>query len=238
MRSHVSSGVVVGEVGLELAVRVLVVVGVVAVAELVGVARERRQELVVAVQRLGVVAGLVARIERIVDHELPVLVLAHEEELGLDAHLEAEPELRGALDGVAQDRARAVRPGLTLDRHVAGEAHELGLPRDARVGGGVGHRQHVRRGGRLAHGACGEAGEARALLEQVVDRLHRHELGAGLAVHLDELGEEELDPLVLRALADFVVRHSLPPRCRGSGGEHTVCVRPRTRLRATLTLVA
>ena len=88
--------VVVGEVRLELAVRVLVVVRVVAVAELVRVARERRQELVVAVQRLGVVAGLLARIERIVDDELPVVVLAHEEELGLEAHLEAEAELGGA----------------------------------------------------------------------------------------------------------------------------------------------
>ncbi len=85
--------VVVGEVGLELAVRVLVVVRVVAVAELVRVARERRQELVVAVQRLGVVAGLLARIERIVDDQPAVLVLAHEEELGLEAHLETEAEL-------------------------------------------------------------------------------------------------------------------------------------------------
>ncbi len=138
--------VVVGEVGLELAVRVLVVVRVVAVAELVRVARERRQELVVAVQRLGVVAGLIARIERIVDDEHAVLVLAHEEELGLEAHLEAEAEIGGARDGVAQDGARAVQPRLALDGHVAGEAHELGLPGDARVRRGVGHGEHVRRG--------------------------------------------------------------------------------------------
>ena len=74
----------------------------------------------------------------------------------------------------------------------------------------VGHGQHVGRGGRLADRAGGEAGEAGALLEQVVDRLHRHQLGVRLAVHLDELREEELDPLVLRALADLVVRHGLP----------------------------
>ena len=43
----------------------------------------------------------------------------------------------------------------------------------------------------------------------------RHQLGVRLAVHLDELREEELDPLVLRALADLVVRHSDASRsCR------------------------
>ena len=55
--------VVVLEVRLELAVRVLVVVRVVAPAELVLVLRERRDELVVPRQALHVVAGLVERIE-------------------------------------------------------------------------------------------------------------------------------------------------------------------------------
>ena len=217
--------VVVGEVRLELAVRVLVVVRVVAIAELVRVARERRQELVVAVQRLGVVAGLLARVERVVDDEPAVLVLAYEEELRLEAHLEAESERGRPRHGVAEDRARAVRPGLALDRHVAGEAHELGLPRDARVRRDVRHGEHVGRGGRLADRAGREAGEAGALLEQVVDRLHGHELRVGLAVHLDELREEELDSLVLRALADLVVRHSPASHPDSRWRAYRVCAR-------------
>jgi hypothetical protein len=35
-------------------------------------------------------------------------------------------------------------------------------------------------------------------------------------VHLDELSEEELDPVVLGALADLVVRHGLPSVDAGS----------------------
>ena len=61
----------------------------------------------------------------------------------------------------------------------------------------------------------GEAGEAGALGEQVVDRLHGHQLGARLAVHVDELREEELDPLVPGSPLHVIVRHSRP-RLRGS----------------------
>ena len=60
------------EVRLELAVRVLVVVGVAAPAELVDVGREPAQELVVAGQALHVVTGLVELVERVGQLELAV----------------------------------------------------------------------------------------------------------------------------------------------------------------------
>ena len=57
----------------------------------------------------------------------------------------------------------------------------------------------------LADVAGGEAGEARAVGEQVVEMVGGHELGVRLAVHVDELREEELDPAVAGELADLVV---------------------------------
>ena len=126
--------VVVLEVRLELAVRVLVVVRVVAPAEPVHVARERREELVVAVQRLRVVAGLVGGIERVVDDQPAVArPCARGRTRPRGPIFMPVAELGRALDGVAQDRARAVRPRLALDRDVAGEAREPVLPRHLRV---------------------------------------------------------------------------------------------------------
>ena len=199
--------VVVLEVRLELAVRVLVVVRVVPPAEAVDVLRERRQELVVPVQRLRVVARLVGRVERVVHDEPAVLVLAHEEELGLEPDLHAIAELGRAVDRVAQDRARAVEPRLALDRDVTREPSESVLPRHLRVRADVGDGEHVGRRRALAHRAGGEPREPCALGQHVVDRLDRHELGARLAVHVDELRQEELDAVVLGAPLYIVVRH-------------------------------
>ena len=56
----------------------------------------------------------------------------------------------------------------------------------------------------LADVAGREAGEARAVGEQVVEMVGGHELGVRLAVHVDELREEELDPAVAGELADLV----------------------------------
>ena len=49
----------------------------------------------------------------------------------------------------------------------------------------------------LADVARREAGEAGAVVEQAVEVAGGHELGVGLAVHVDELREEELDPVAL-----------------------------------------
>jgi hypothetical protein len=51
----------------------------------------------------------------------------------------------------------------------------------------------------IMSGSClagGEAGEPGAVREQVVEVMYRDELGVRLAVHVDELREQELDPLV------------------------------------------
>ena len=47
-------------------------------------------------------------------------------------------------------------------------------------------------------------GEAGAVVEQVVEVAGGHELGVRLAVHVDELREEELDLAVADQLADVV----------------------------------
>ena len=56
----------------------------------------------------------------------------------------------------------------------------------------------------LADVACGEAGEAGAVGEQIVEVVRGHELRVGLAMHVDELREEELDLAVAGELADLV----------------------------------
>ena len=69
---------------------------------------------------------------------------------------------------------------------------------------GVGDRDHVGIVRPLADVAGGEAGEPGAVGQQVVDVVGRHELGARLAVHVDELREEELDALLADDAADLV----------------------------------
>ena len=56
-----------------------------------GVTVDTENEVVVAGQSPGVVAGLGRRVERIVDHDATVLVTPDEEELGLDAGAQAHP---------------------------------------------------------------------------------------------------------------------------------------------------
>src|SRR6202022_2446524 len=56
----------------------------------------------------------------------------------------------------------------------------------------------------LADVAGREAGKARALAQQVVEMVRGDELRARLAVHVDELREQELDLLLLDDRADVV----------------------------------
>ena len=192
------------EVLLELAVGVLVVGRVVVPAQRGDVARDRRDEVQVARQAAHVVTGLLEGVQRIGDLDRAVLAPAHEEvlELGADAELVAQG--RGAIELVAQDGARAVGPLLALDRHVAREAGDARLPRQRRVAAHVGHRDEVGVVGALADVSGRKAGEAGAVGEQVLEVMGRHELGVGLAVHVDELREEELDVAVTRELSDLI----------------------------------
>ena len=81
----------------------------------------------------------------------------------------------------------------------------------------VGHRGEVGVVGPLADVAGGEAGEAGAVLEQAVEMAGGHELRARLAVHVDELREEELDAGVAHVRADRLQVGR--QRCRIRSGE-------------------
>ncbi len=122
----------------------------------------------------------------------------------------------------ASTRRRIVRgqygPLLPLDRDVAREAREVRLPGDGRVAREVGNRSDVRIARHLPDLAGGEPGEARAVLEQPVERLaraDRHELRARTRVHVDELREDELDSARLHVLphrvGGCVPTHAAPP---------------------------
>ena len=212
------------EVLLELPVRVLVVGGVHVPAERVHVANDVGDEVERARQRADVVAGLLERVERVRDLDPAVLGLADQEVLELAADLELEARVRRALELVAEDRPRAVRPLLALHRRVAGEPADLGLPRQPREAADVGHRDQIGVVGRLADVARREAGEPGAVGEQPLELLGRDQLRARLRVHVHELREQELDPLVGDRAADVVGRRALRaaipggiPHMRGPG---------------------
>jgi hypothetical protein len=122
----------------------------------------------------------------------------------LAADLELVAQLLGVGELVAQDRARAERPRLALDGDVAGEPRDLGLPRELGERARVGHRGDVRVVRSLADVACREPGEPRAVGQQVLEVPRRNELGVRLAVHVDELGEEELDAALVELGAKLV----------------------------------
>ena len=139
--------------------------------------------------------------------------------------------LAGALQRVAQDRARAERPLLALDRDVAGEARDVRLPREDRQRRRVGHRDHVGVVRALADVAGREPGEPGAVGQQVVEVVRGDELGARLAVHVDELGEQKLDAVVLDDPPDIVGvlrgvchgrRYIRARRSSGNGSGHRV----------------
>ena len=194
------------EVLLELAVGVLVVGGVVAPAERGDVARHHGHEVEVARQAAHVVTGLVERVERIGQLDRPVVAHANEEVLELGADHELVAQRARALQLPAQDRARVVGPLLALDVDVAGHARHLGPPRQRRERPHVGDGRKVWIVGPLADLAGGETGKSGAVLHQAVEVRGGHELGVRLAVHVHELGEQELDVVGVDVLANVVER--------------------------------
>ena len=88
----------VREVLFELAVRVFVVVCVVAPAELVHVLRDGGEEVVVPGQPAQVVAGLFEGVEVVRDFDAPVVRLSQQEVLELEADLELVPSGASALE--------------------------------------------------------------------------------------------------------------------------------------------
>ncbi len=188
--------IAVPEVLLELAVGVLVVVGVVPPAHGVHVARHGREVVEHGREPTGVVAGQHGGVPLVGRAERAVVVAVQHRVLGLDTRLEHQVLFGRPGDRPLEDHPGRIGPLLALDRGVALHRGDVGLPRQHRVRERVGQRQDVRVGGRLAHGPGGEPGEPGPDLEQVVYRGHRHELGARLAVHLHEHGVDELDAVV------------------------------------------
>ena len=104
----------------------------------------------------------------------------------------------------AQDRAGAVRPRLPFNGDVAGEPGDVSLPGENRQCVRIGHRDDVGVMRPLADVTGRKAGEPGAAVEQVIDVMSGHELRVGLAVHVDELGEQELDPTFGNDLAGVI----------------------------------
>ena len=197
-------GVCKREVLLELAVGVLVVGRVVVPPEAGDGGRDLRNEVEVASQRAHVVTRLLERVERIGELEAAVGGAPQQEVLELGADLELISLIGRPRQRPAQDRPRAVRPRLAFDGDVARQACHGRTPRQDRQRRRVGHRDHVGAVGPLSDVARGEPGEPGALGQQVVEMMGGDELGARLAVHVDELGEQELDAVVFDDLADVV----------------------------------
>ncbi len=206
------------EVLLELPVGVLVVGRVVVPAEPRDRLGDLHHEVQAPRQGAHVVAGLTQRVELVGELERPVGAASQQEVLELRADLQLVAELRRACDGGPQDRARAVRPGLALDGDVACESRDVRPPGEDRQARRIGDRDYVGIVRSLTDVPRREAREARAVVEQVVEVVRRHELRIGLAVHVDELGEQELDATVLDD----------PPHVVGVlwGGGHRVEVYP------------
>src|SRR5439155_5970628 len=139
--------------------------------------------------------------------------------------------LAGLLELAAEDGAGVVRPFLSLDVDVAGEARERRLPGDRRVAAQVGHGGDVGIARQLADLTRREPGEPGTVGDEAVEVLRGHELGARPRVHVDELGEVELDATFLGAPAD-VLDARRRGRCCSRGHEKLL---PRSGVPPTIS---
>ncbi len=203
----------VGEVLLELAVRVLVIVGVVRPPEPVHVLRHRRQVVEHPGQALGVIARRLRPVERVRELDPAAGGPPDEEVLRLAADVVHQSALACLLQHSLEDQPRGVWPRLALDVDVALQHSEPRLPGCGHVGSRIRHRDHVGIRRALAHRASREPGEAHAPADQDIERLDGNHLGAGLSVHVDEHGEEELDAVRRCPCPEIIldVRHALSP---------------------------
>ena len=166
-RDHpVGGGQRVGElkVLLELAVAVLVVVGVVGPAEGVHRRRDRGEVVIHPGDAAGVVTGLGRGVGGVGGGQAAVGGAGQQEVLDLGADPGFEAGVGGPLDQRLEDDPRRVRPRLALDMRIA--VHDRQALFDERDRGerrGVRDRHQVGVLGLLAHRADGVAGEADSL---------------------------------------------------------------------------
>ena len=180
----------------ELTVGVLVIGCVIVPTKRRDVVGDLGHEWQVACERAHVVTGLFEIVERISQFDPAVCRAAQKEILQFGADAQLVTELCGTGNLVLQNRSRAERPRLAFHRHVASEAADVRQPREAREGRYIRHRDHVWAVRRLPDVAGSEAGEAGAAGKQVVEVVRRHELRTRLAMHVNKLSKEKLDPLV------------------------------------------
>ena len=202
-RSAVVERVGVAEVLFELPVGVLVVVGVVGPPERVHVPRHRGEVVEHAGQGPGVITRRLRLVHRIGHGDAAVGRAPHQEVLRLGADTHGVAALGQPLDLAAQDDAGRVRPRLAQHVGIALNDPEPRLPWRRHVRAQVRHGEDVGRRGRLPHRSRREAGEPRPVGQQAVDGGDRDHLGAGLAVHVHEHGEEELDAVPPRRLGQL-----------------------------------
>ena len=169
------------EVLLELAVGVLVIVGVVVPAQAGDRLGDLGHEVQVARERAHVVTRLLERVERVGQLQRAVGRAAQQEVLQLRADLQLIALLGRPRQRVAQDRARAVRPFLALDGHVAGEPGHGRAPGQDRQRGRVRHRRSCR--GRRDPDRCRRR-RTRRIPAPSVSRSSRWWAGTSLALGL------------------------------------------------------
>ena len=146
-------------------------------------------------------AGVVARCRRLVlriRHGDTALVgPPHQEVFRLGADLQRVAQVGQALELPPQNDPWSEGPRFAQDMGVALDDAEPGPPWSRHVRGEVRHREDVGRRRRLAHGPGGEPGEAGPVGHEPFDGGDGDQLGAGLAVHVHEHGEEEFHAVSL-----------------------------------------
>ena len=137
--------------------------------------------------RARVVGGLGYGVARIVrgDAVMRRRILADDIGLALDAEIELQSELGGALDLPGQRRARAHRVGLFVIGELARDDGDVRPPGKLHHGGGIWDDGQLIVVRSLAEAVQGGAGEQLRAAHHPVEMIDRHGLGLGDAVHVD-----------------------------------------------------
>ncbi len=194
-------------VHLELAVGVLVVVLIGRPAELEHGVADRGDHLVAAHQGRLVVAGLVLGVARVGDR---AAVGRDDEVFALDPGLHPPAVLGRGRDLALEDDAGRALDLLAVHPEIGREPADLGPPGQPGEALRIGHREHVRIGGRHVEPG-GETREACADPLHLADRRGRHQLGAQHAEQIDEADQEVPDPLLLCDLCEIRRHPRVPP---------------------------
>ncbi len=158
-------------------------------------------------QTLVVVAGLVQGVAAIHQGQLADLVAAHEEELGFQPGVQAPAAVAKARYLALQHVAAVIGMGLAVDMTDAHHPPVASLPRHRNQGGEIAPGHEVGSMGLHAHAADGETGETRSFLRHGGEAGHRHGLGLGGTMDVDELGQHVADTVLVDEMLGFAGQH-------------------------------